>query len=95
MRLTNFGSYSYDEARDKLDFLTEFDREYVSGRLGVSKPEPRIYQIVEEDSGIPPDRLIFADDRPTTSPPPPAGAGARISSKPGKAGRGAWSPRAC
>jgi 2-haloacid dehalogenase len=61
--LTNFGSYSYDEARDKLDFLNEFDREYVSGRLFVSKPEPRIYQIVEEDSGIPPDRLIFTDDR--------------------------------
>lgn len=61
--LTNFGSYSYDEARDKLDFLNEFDREYVSGRLFVSKPDPRIYQIVEEDSGIPPNRLIFTDDR--------------------------------
>lgn len=61
--LTNFGSYSYEEARDKLDFLGEFDREYVSGRLKVSKPEPRIYQIVEEDSGIAPDRLLFADDR--------------------------------
>lgn len=61
--LTNFGSSTYDEARDKLDFLNEFDREYVSGRLFVSKPEPRIYQIVEDDSGIPPDRLIFTDDR--------------------------------
>lgn len=61
--LTNFGSYSYDEARDKLDFLGEFDREYVSGRLRVSKPDPRIYQVVEEDSGIAPDRLLFADDR--------------------------------
>ena len=61
--LTNFGSYSYDEARDKLDFLSEFDREYVSGRLRVIKPDPRIYQIVEEDSGIPPDRLLFTDDR--------------------------------
>ena len=61
--LTNFGSFSCEEARDKLDFLGEFDREYVSGRLFVSKPEPRIYQIVEEDCGIPPDRLIFADVR--------------------------------
>lgn len=61
--LTNFGSYSYEEARDKLDFLGEFDREYVSGRLRVSKPDPRIYQVVEEDSGIAPDRLLFADDR--------------------------------
>lgn len=61
--LTNFGSQSYEEARDKLDFLNEFDREYVSGRLFVSKPEPRIYSIVEEDSRIPPDRLLFTDDR--------------------------------
>ena len=50
--LTNFGSYSYDEARELLDFLGEFDREYVSGRLKVSKPDPRIYQVVEADCGI-------------------------------------------
>ena len=61
--LTNFGSYSYEEARTKLDFLNEFDREYVSGRLFVSKPDPRIYEIVEADCGIAPDRLLFADDR--------------------------------
>jgi 2-haloacid dehalogenase len=61
--LTNFGSHSYEEARDKLDFLGEFDREYVSGRLRVSKPDPRIYQVVEDDSGIAPERLLFADDR--------------------------------
>jgi 2-haloacid dehalogenase len=61
--LTNFGSYSYEEARDKLDFLGEFDREYVSGRLKISKPDPRIYEAVEQDCGIAPDRLIFTDDR--------------------------------
>jgi 2-haloacid dehalogenase len=61
--LTNFGSYSYEEARAKLDFLGEFDREYVSGRLKVSKPDPRIYQAVEKDSGIAPDKLLFADDK--------------------------------
>ena len=61
--LTNFGSYSYDEARTKLDFLSEFDREYVSGRMGVTKPDPRIYQMVEADCGLPPDRLLFTDDK--------------------------------
>jgi 2-haloacid dehalogenase len=61
--LTNFGSYSYDEARDKLDFLSEFDREYVSGRMGVIKPDPRIYEMVEADCGLPPNSLIFADDK--------------------------------
>ena len=61
--LTNFGSYSYDEARTKLDFLSEFDREYVSGRMGVAKPDPRIYQMVEADCGLSPDRLLFTDDK--------------------------------
>jgi 2-haloacid dehalogenase len=61
--LTNFGSYSYEEARDKLDFLGEFDREYVSGRMGVTKPDPRIYAMVEADCGIAPDRLLFTDDK--------------------------------
>jgi 2-haloacid dehalogenase len=61
--LTNFGSYSYEEARHKLDFLSEFDREYVSGRMGVIKPDPQIYAMVEADCGIAPDRLLFADDK--------------------------------
>jgi 2-haloacid dehalogenase len=61
--LTNFGSYSYEEAREKLDFLSEFDREYVSGRMYVSKPDPEIFRRVEEDCGIAPDRLIFTDDK--------------------------------
>lgn len=61
--LTNFGADTYDRARDGLEFLDEFDRAYVSGRLGVSKPDPRIYEILEMDCGIAPERLIFADDR--------------------------------
>lgn len=61
--LTNFGSYSYEEARSKMDFLSEFDREFVSGRMGVIKPDPRIYEMVEDDCGIAPNRLLFADDK--------------------------------
>jgi 2-haloacid dehalogenase len=61
--LTNFGSYSYEEARDKLDFLSEFDREYVSGRMRVVKPDPQIYAMVEADCALAPDRLLFTDDR--------------------------------
>ncbi len=61
--LTNFGKHSFDEAVPKLDFLMDFDRHYVSGRMGVIKPDPRIYAMVEQDCGIAPDRLIFTDDR--------------------------------
>ena len=61
--LTNFGSFSYAEARPKMDFLSEFDSEYVSGRMGVIKPDSRIYAMVEQDCGITPDRLLFTDDK--------------------------------
>ena len=61
--LTNFGRYSFEEALPKMDFLQDFDRRYVSGVMGVIKPDPLIYQMVEEDCGIPPDRLLFTDDR--------------------------------
>ncbi len=61
--LTNFGKYSFDEALPQMDFLTNFDRLYVSGRMGVIKPDPRIYEMVEQDCGLPPESLLFTDDR--------------------------------
>jgi 2-haloacid dehalogenase len=61
--LTNFGKYSFEEALPKMDFLTDFDRLYVSGRMGVIKPDPRIFEMVEQDCGLPPESLLFADDR--------------------------------
>lgn len=61
--LTNFGIHSFAYARTQYDFLTEFDRAYVSGQLGVTKPDPQIYAMVEADCGIAPARLLFTDDR--------------------------------
>ena len=61
--LTNFGRYSFEEALPKMDFLSDFDRLYVSGRMGVIKPDPRIYEMVEADCGLDPTRLLFTDDR--------------------------------
>ena len=62
--LTNFGIHSFAYAQTQYDFLSEFDRAYVSGHMGVIKPDARIYALVEADCGIAPDRLIFTDDRP-------------------------------
>lgn len=61
--LSNFGidSFALSESRD--DFLTEFDRRYISGHMGVTKPNPRIYEMVEDDCGIAPELLLFADDK--------------------------------
>ncbi len=61
--LSNFGRETITIARAQYDFLNEFDRAYVSGELGVIKPYPAIYEVVERDCGIPPDRLLFVDDK--------------------------------
>jgi len=61
--LTNFGIGSFAQARTQYDFLGEFDRAWVSGQMGVIKPDPRIYEMAEADCGLPPSALLFADDR--------------------------------
>lgn len=61
--LTNFGADSFEYALTQYDFLGEFDRAYVSGRMGVTKPDPRIYAGVEADCGVDPAGLLFVDDR--------------------------------
>ena len=61
--LSNFGIQSFDYAETQYPFLGEFDRRYISGHMGVIKPDPRIYQMLEDDCGLAPESLLFADDR--------------------------------
>ena len=61
--LTNFGVGSFDLACAHYDFLNEFDRTYVSGRMKLMKPDPAIFAAVEADIGIAPGSLLFTDDR--------------------------------
>ncbi|WP_284164088.1 HAD family phosphatase [Frigidibacter sp. SD6-1] len=61
--LTNFGTDTFAYAQTQYDFMNSFDRAYVSGRMGVIKPDPRIYEMVEKDCGLPPESLLFTDDR--------------------------------
>ncbi|WP_208347574.1 HAD family hydrolase [Pseudaestuariivita rosea] len=61
--LTNFGIESFAYAETQYPLLIEFDRRYISGHMKTVKPEPQIYQMVEQDCGLSPDRLLFTDDR--------------------------------
>jgi 2-haloacid dehalogenase len=61
--LTNFGIGSFEVARAHYPFLDAFDRAYVSGQMGVIKPDDEIYARVEADCGLAPERLLFTDDR--------------------------------
>lgn len=61
--LSNFGIQTFEIAEPVYPFLKDFDRRYVSGYMGQVKPEPHIYQMLEDDSGVRPGALLFADDR--------------------------------
>lgn len=62
--LTNFGIQSYDHAATYYSFLRDFDRDFISGHMQVIKPATRIYQMLENESGLSGTDLIFTDDRP-------------------------------
>lgn len=61
--LTNFGVEPYVVAAETYPFLTQFDRDYISGHMKVTKPSAQIYAMLERDCGVPPSQLLFTDDR--------------------------------
>lgn len=61
--LSNFGLEPFALARATYPFLDEFDRLFLSGAMGVTKPAPRIYEMLEQGCGLPPETLLFTDDR--------------------------------
>lgn len=61
--LSNFGVGSFAQSEQDYDFLSEFDRRYISGHMKITKPSAQIYEMVEQDCGLPPGRLLFTDDR--------------------------------
>lgn len=62
--LTNFGIANFEVACAEYDFLSEFDRRFVSGHIGLVKPDPAIYAAVEEGLGLHGAALLFTDDKP-------------------------------
>ena len=61
--LSNFGAENFPISVAKYPFLEEFDRHYISGRMGMIKPDAGIYAAVEKDCGLTPETLLFTDDR--------------------------------
>lgn len=61
--LTNFGRETFAHALPHYPFLADFDRAFVSGHLGMAKPDAAIYEAVERGTGLRPGALLFVDDR--------------------------------
>ena len=60
--LSNFGIGTFETAAGHYPFFNEFDQKYVSGHLQEMKPHARIYELLEQGSGLPPTSLLFTDD---------------------------------
>jgi len=61
--LSNFGRESFELGEQMYPELAEFDKRFISAHLGVIKPEARIYEILEEHTGLSGAELFFIDDR--------------------------------
>lgn len=60
--LSNLGKL--DESRIDMHYhLNEFDYVWLSFKLDSRKPESKIYEIVEEESKIAPNNILFIDDK--------------------------------
>ena len=60
--LTNMPSSVYPQLRERFPAFRLLDEVVVSGDEGVVKPDPRIFEILIERTGLAPDRTLFVDD---------------------------------
>ena len=60
--LTNFAAETFPQTAQRFDFLRSFDTVVVSGEEGVIKPDPAIFRILIERTGVDPARTVFIDD---------------------------------
>ena len=61
--LSNFGIETFAFAKTLYPELAEFDRQFISGHMAVTKPARRIYEMVEAETDLCGAQLFFADDR--------------------------------
>ncbi|MGR3631776.1 MAG: HAD family hydrolase [Limimaricola soesokkakensis] len=61
--LSNFGVETFEIARAHYPVFAKFDALFVSGHLRMAKPDAPIYERLERDTGVAPERLLFTDDR--------------------------------
>ncbi|MFD1344505.1 HAD family hydrolase [Litorisediminicola beolgyonensis] len=63
LALSNFGLAPFEIGRRAWPFLDSFDKRYLSGALGMAKPDAEIYAALEATCGHAPEALLFVDDR--------------------------------
>ena len=51
------------DAIDETDWVQHFAPRFFSSRLRLAKPDERIYRVVLDEWGVPPEECVFVDDR--------------------------------
>ena len=60
--LSNWSAETYPIAEKRFDFLGCFDDVVISGRLGIKKPDPAIFEYLLNRQNLRPDSTLFIDD---------------------------------
>lgn len=64
LALTNWSAELFPVARKRFGFLELFEDIVVSGEVRLAKPDPRIFELVGERSGLSAGECVFVDDKP-------------------------------
>jgi 2-haloacid dehalogenase len=62
--LSNWSAEKFPVAFERYSFLAWFETIVISGEVGVSKPDPRIFRHLLERTGFDPGTTLFIDDMP-------------------------------
>ena len=62
--LSNFPGDQFDNFMKENKFLNEFDDMIISGKVGLKKPDKKIYELAIKKFDCNPSRTLFIDDRP-------------------------------
>ena len=60
--LSNYSKKAYDECGESLAFMPYMDGGVVSFQVGLTKPDPRVYQLFLERYGLTANECLFIDD---------------------------------
>lgn len=61
--LSNFGTESFEIALEAYPFLDEFDHRFISAHHRMAKPDSAFFALLETETGLSGDSLLFTDDR--------------------------------
>jgi 2-haloacid dehalogenase len=62
--LSNWSRRTFDLAASRFQFLRGFEAVVISGDVGATKPDPRIYRELLERGDLRPESTVFIDDSP-------------------------------